>query len=351
MYWQDRRILITGANGFVGTNLVNRFRSMPVDEQPELILPYYPEYDLCNMTRTENMFADDISKEGFSISENKKIDIVIHLAADVGGIEYNKDNAASIFDNNLRMGLNIFKAARKYKVEKLINISSACVYSNDALTREIYPKEAFDENDIWYGAPEESNKSYGIAKRAILELSESYFKQYGFNSINLIPTNMYGEHETTDKSRSHVIPAAIRKMLVAKELGLSSVFALGNGMPIRDFIHVNDLVDAILYFGKRRNSYVPVNISINIGYSIKKLYSMIANIVGYNGEIKWSDDSMNGQSKRILNNDKAKRLGFETKINLITGLASTVKYWENKLKIIKIQNKNLLNWEPVSDKI
>lgn len=302
---QKERILITGGTGFLGKAITAKFQGQ----------------------NSQSIGSSDADLRNFEEAERitQGIDVVIHLAADCGGIEYNRKNPASLFYNNTMMSLNILEACRKNAIKKIVLIGSVCGY----------PKSLhvpFREESLWDGYPEETNAPYGLAKRDGLILAQSYRRQYGINAIYLILANLYGEHDYFDDEKSHVIPAMIKRFIEAKESGKNSVVFWGTGKPSREFIYVEDAVEAIFLAMKFYNESQPINIGTGVDITIKKLAEIIKKLIGYEGEIIWDTSKPDGQLRRCLNITKAKEyLNFEAKTSLNTGLSTTLSwYLENR---------------------
>lgn len=298
---QKERILITGGTGFLGKAITAKFQG----EKPQSIGSN--DADLRN------------SKEAERITQG--IDVVIHLAADCGGIEYNRKNPASLFYNNMIMLLNILEACRKNAVKKVVLIGSVCGYP-----KSIYIP--FREESLWNGYPEETNAPYGLVKRDTLMLAQSYRKQYGISAIYLIFANLYGEHDHFDGEKSHVIPAMIKRFVEAKEDRKKNIVLWGTGRPTREFLYVEDAAEAIISAIKLYDGSMPINIGTGLEITIRKLAGIIKELVGYEGEIIWDDSKPDGQLNRCLDITRAKEyLDFEAKIPLEEGLKKTVSWY------------------------
>jgi len=298
---RDERILITGGIGFLGRAVTARFKGKRV--------------------KAIGSEDADLRKYGEVAFWTGGADIVIHLAADCGGIDYNQRNPASIFQNNMMMLLNIMEACRINAVKKVVLIGSICGYP-----KSLYVP--FREECLWDGYPEETNGPYGLAKRDALMLAQSYRKQYGMNVIYLLFANLYGEHDHFDGERSHVIPAMIKRFVEAKEKGDGHVFLWGTGKPTREFLHVEDAAEAIFLATELYNKPMPINIGTGLEISIKKLAETIKEFVGYGGKIIWDDSKPDGQLRRCLEVTRAKEhLDFEAKIPLDEGLKRTISWY------------------------
>lgn len=301
----NEKILITGGTGFLGRAVVARLQ----EEKPRSIGS--EDADLRNPKE-----AEDVTQEA---------DTVIHLAADCGGIEYNRKNPASMFYNNAMMTLNIMEACRINAVKKVVLVGSICGYP-----KSIYVP--FKEESLWDGYPEETNAPYGLAKRDALILAQSYRMQYGINAIYLILANLYGEYDHFDDRRCHVIPAMIKRFIEAKESGKDSVALWGTGRPTREFLYVENAAEAIFLATKFYDKPMPINIGTGIEITIAGLAEKIKALIGYHGKINWDETMPDGQMRRCLDITRAKEyLNFEAKTSLNTGLSKTVSwYLENR---------------------
>lgn len=306
---KDKNILITGGTGFLGKAVVDTLQAKGYTN----LSPIGSSIDLTCCEETLDFFA------------KKKPEVVIHLAATVGGIGANKDNPGLFMYNNLVMGSNTIEASRINKVEKFIMVGTVCAYPK-------FTPVPFKEDDIWNGYPEQTNAPYGIAKKALMQLVQSYHEQYKFNGINLIPVNMYGPHDNFDPAISHVIPALILKFYKAMKFDMEAVEVWGTGEASREFLHVNDCANAISLGLEKDVSPEPINIGTGGEIQIKYLAHTIAEVMGYKGAIYFNSDYPDGQPRRQLDISRAKeRLGYEPQIDLLEGLESTVDWFmENK---------------------
>ena len=275
-------------------------------------MPTYPQYDLVREADILRMIDD------------AKPDVIIHLAAKVGGIGANREKPGEFFYDNLMMGVQLIHHAWQKDVSKFVAIGTICAYPK-------YTPIPFKEEDLWNGYPEETNAPYGLAKKMLLVQSQSYREQYGYNSIFLLPVNLYGPGDNFNPASSHVIPALIRKCLEAKEQNASEIVAWGDGSPTREFIYVDDAAEGITLATMRYNSSDPVNIGSNFEISIKELTELIARLTGFEGEIRWDTGKPNGQPRRKLDTSRAKeRFGFEAKTNFEAGLRRTIEWYANE---------------------
>ena len=285
---------------------------------PYIFVPRSRDYDLRDLGAIRRMLKD------------AKPDIVIHLAARVGGIGANRTHPAEFFYDNLIMGVQLFHESWRFGVEKFVAIGTVCAYPK-------HTPVPFKEEDLWNGYPEETNAPYGLAKKMLLVQSQAYRQQYGVNSIFLLPVNLYGPRDNFDLETSHVIPALIRKCIEAKERGDDHIVVWGTGKPTREFLYVEDAAEGILLATERYNESEPVNLGSGIEISIKDLVHLIARLTGFKGKIVWDTSKPDGQPRRCLDTSKAERLfGFKAKTPFEEGLRKTIE-WYKKIKI-KEQN-------------
>jgi GDP-L-fucose synthase len=252
---------------------------------------------------------------------DQRPDVVIHLAARVGGIGANRDQPGRFFYENAIMGIELMEQARRNGVQKFVQVGTVCAYP------KLTPVP-FSEEEIWNGYPEETNAAYGIAKKALLEQARAYREQYGFNAIYLLPANLYGPADNFDLETSHVIPALIRKCLEAREAGVADVEVWGTGTPTREFLYVGDAARAILLAAELYNSPGPVNLGTSVEVSIRELVETIARLVGFEGGIRWNSERPDGQPRRRLDVRRAAReFGFRAEVDLETGLRHTIDWF------------------------
>jgi GDP-L-fucose synthase len=310
-FWANKKILLTGGNGFLGSFITNNLKKKGVTDE-NLIIPRSKE---CDLRKWKNC-----------VKSVKNVDIVIHLAAKVGGIGFNMENPGSLFYDNLIMGVQLIEAAKQENVEKFVAIGTICSY----------PKHTpipFKEENLWNGYPEETNAPYGLAKKMLLVQTQAYKKEYNFNSINLLPVNLYGPGDNFNPINSHVIPALIKKTYEAKKSGSEYINVWGTGTSTREFLYVDDAANAIIMATELYNKSDPVNIGSGFEISIKDLVNYIIDIFEYDGEVKWDTSKPDGQPRRCLDVTKAnKEFGFKAKTDFEEGLKKTIIWYENELK-------------------
>lgn len=307
-YWDDTTVMVTGGSGFLGSHVIDELqrRSNGVD----IFIPRSDEYDLRNRSDIQRAFNDS------------NAEIVIHLAATVGGIGANAANPGRYFYDNAVMGIELIEQARQYGVEKFTIIGTICAYPK-------FTEIPFKEENLFDGYPEETNAPYGIAKRALLTQSKAYRDQYGFNSIYLLPVNLYGPSDDFDLETSHVIPAIIRKCIEARDAGKESITAWGTGEPTREFLYVTDAARGILDATERYEQSEPVNLGTGEEISIQHLVELIANHTEFHGDIEWDTSKPDGQPRRCLDVSRAKkRFDWEAKVPFKEGLKRTIEWYE-----------------------
>lgn len=301
-----QRVCVTGGAGFLGTHLIEKLKQYGARE---IFVPEYPEFDLVKEAEILRMIKE------------ARPDVIIHLAAKVGGIGANREKPGEFFYDNLLMGVQLIHHAWLQGVSKFVAIGTICAYPK-------FTPIPFKEEDLWEGYPEETNAPYGLAKKMLLVQSQAYRQQYGYNSIFLLPVNLYGPGDNFNPASSHVIPSLIRKCLEAKESGAKEIVAWGDGSPTREFIYVDDAAEGITLATMRYNSSDPVNIGSSFEISIKDLTELIARLTGFEGKIRWDTSKPNGQPRRKLDTQRAKeRFGFEAKTDFEDGLRRTIEWY------------------------
>ena len=305
-YWTGKRVTVTGGRGFLGKHVVSLLE--PVAREVSTFSS--AEYDLTRQADVARMYAD------------QRPDIVIHLAARVGGIGANRDNPGSFFYENAMMGIELMEQARRNAVGKFVQIGTVCAY----------PKFApipFSEDDLWNGYPEETNAPYGLAKKMLLVQAQAYREQYGFNAIYLLPVNLYGPGDNIDLHNSHVIPAMIRKCVEARDANSPSVEVWGTGTPTREFLYVEDAARAIVLATERYEKADPVNLGSAVEISIKELVDLIVELTGFKGTVAWDRSKPDGQPRRKLNVQRAMdEFGFRSRTPFREGLTETIRWYE-----------------------
>lgn len=307
-FWQNKKILILGGYGFVGTHLDSLLRES--DLQP--ITPNSTDCDLRNPGQINAL-----------LSAYPNIDLLFNLAANVGGIGYNQAHPYALFYDNIQIGVNLIQAAIQYKVKKFIQLGTVCAYPK-------FTPIPFDERSLWDGYPEETNAPYGLSKRVLLVQLQAARQEYGFNGIYILPTNLYGPGDHFEPARSHVIPALIKKFVEAKEQNLPEVEIWGSGRASRDFLHVKDAVRGILLLAEKYDCPDPINLGSGNEVPIMVLAQIIQELTDYRGRIRWDISKPDGQPRRSLRIWKAKELGWQPQITLKDGLKNTIAWYIEK---------------------
>src|SRR5712692_2365365 len=310
-FWSTKRVLITGGAGFLGSFVVEKLRQRGCKD---IFVPRRKDYDLVEMEAVKRLHKDT------------QPNLVIHLAAVVGGIGYNQQNPGKLFYDNLMMGAQLIEQARLRKVKKFVATGTVCAYP------KITPVP-FREEDLWKGYPEETNAPYGLAKKMLLVQAQAYRQQYGFHAITLLPANLYGPGENFDLETSHVIPALIRKCVEARRAGTPFIEVWGSGSASREFLYVEDCAEGIVRAAANYNESDPVNLGNGREVIIKDLVEIIARLTGYQGEIKWQSDKPDGQPRRQLDTTRAfEKFGFRAQTSLEDGLRKTIDWYETSFK-------------------
>lgn len=306
-YWQGKKICVTGGAGFLGSFVIEKLHAHGATD---IYIPNYPEYDLVK--------AEEVTR----LLDTAQPDVIIHLAAKVGGIGANQAAPAELFYDNIMMGVQLMHEAYKRGIEKFVQIGTVCAYPK-------FTPIPFKEDDLWNGYPEETNAPYGLAKKALLVQAQSYRQQYGFNAIYLLPVNLYGPRDNFNPLSSHVIPALIKKFIEARESGDPQVVVWGDGSPTREFIYVEDAAEAIVLATEQYNGPEPVNIGSGKEISIKDLAELIGQLTNYQGEIVFDTSKPNGQPRRALDTSRARELfGFSANTDFMEGLKNTIAWYE-----------------------
>ncbi len=313
-FWEDKKVLVTGGAGFLGSFVVEKLIERGVSRE-NIRIPRSRELDL---RKWENC-----------VKAVENMDVVIHLAARVGGIGFNRKYPATLFYDNAIMGIQLMEAARLAGVEKYVAIGTVCAYPK-------FTPVPFKEEDLWNGYPEETNAPYGIAKKIQLVQAQAYRQQYGFNAIFLLPVNLYGPRDNFHLEHSHVIPALIRKMVDARIEGRDEIVVWGTGKPSREFLYVEDAAEGILLATEKYNKPDPVNLGSGMEITIRDLVNLIAELTGYDGKITWDTSKPDGQPRRCLDVSRAEReFGFKAKTDFREGLKRTIKWYEENRERVK----------------
>ncbi len=310
-FFSDKKILLTGGSVFVGQHVYKKLLEKGAKKE-NIFIPRSREYDLrikevCNKV-------------------TRNIDIVIHLAGNVGGIGYNREYPGSLFYDNITMGVNLIEASRINKVKKFVCISTICAYPK-------HTPVPFKEEYLWNGYPEETNAPYGIAKKVLLVMLQAYKQQYNFNGIYLLPVNMYGPEDNFDSAKSHVIPALIRKIYEAKLNNQDHIVVWGTGNASREFLYVEDAAEGIVLATEKYNKTDPVNLGAGFEIKIKDLVKLLVKLMNFKGKIVWDKTKPDGQPRRMLDTSKAyKEFGFKAKTKFEEGLSKTIDYFVKNYK-------------------
>jgi len=311
---KNKKIIVTGGAGFLGKFVVDKLKKR---ECKDIFIPLIEKYDLRNLSAIKRMYKD------------ANADIVIHLAAVVGGIGANRENPGSFFYDNLIMGIQLIEQARLNNIEKFVALGTICAYPK-------YTPVPFKEENLWNGYPEETNAPYGLAKKMLLVQSQAYRQQYGFNSIFLLPVNLYGPGDNFDPKSSHVIPALIKKFYEAKINNDKEAIVWGTGKATREFLYVEDCAEALVLASEKYDKSDPVNIGAGFEISIKNLAVKISEIIGFEGKIIWDTTKPDGQPRRCLDTSKAyTEFGFKAKMSFDEGLKKAIDWY-----ILNISRKN-----------
>ncbi len=305
-FWTTRKVCLTGGSGFLGSFVTEKLRQRGVKE---IFIPRIEQYNLVNPQDVERML------------DNSRPDVIIHLAAHVGGIGANRLHPAEFFYDNLMMGTQLMHQAWRRGIEKYTAIGTVCAYPK-------FTPVPFKEDSLWDGYPEETNAPYGLAKKMQLVQAQAYRQQYGFNAIFLLPVNLYGPRDNFDLESSHVIPALIRKFIEAQETGVAEVEVWGDGSPTREFLYVEDAAEGILLATEHYNGAEPVNLGSGTEISIRNLAELIQQLTGYQGKLVWNTSKPNGQPRRGLDTTRAEKyFGFKAAVTFEDGLRRTIDWY------------------------
>lgn len=305
-FWADRRVLLTGGGGFLGSHLRERLEQQ---KPAELLAPRAAELDLRDGSAIERFL------------EEHRPNLIIHAAAVVGGIGANRLHPGRFFYENAIMGIQLIEQARRFSVDKFVCLGTVCAYPK-------FTPVPFQESELWNGYPEETNAPYGLAKKMLLVQLQAYRQEYGFNGVFLLPANLYGPRDNFDLNSSHVIPAMIRKFVEASESGAESVTLWGDGTPTREFLYVSDATDAIVSAAANYDGSEPVNIGTGESIAMAALADQIAKLTDFRGRVIWDSSKPGGQPRRQLDTSQAReRFGFEARVSLTEGLRRTVEWY------------------------
>lgn len=305
-FWNDKRVVVTGGAGFLGSFVCEKLKERGA---AEVFAPRSADYDLVEIEGVNKLLDDT------------KPNLIIHLAARVGGIGANREHPGDFFYANLMMGVQLIHEAWKRGVDKFLALGTICAYPK-------FTPVPFKEDDLWNGYPEETNAPYGLAKKMLLVQSQAYRQQYGFDSIYLLPVNLYGPRDNFDPNSSHVIPALIKKCIEAKESGADHIEAWGDGSPTREFLYVEDAAEGIVLAAEKYDKPDPVNLGSAFEISIKDLTETIARLTGFEGEIRWDSSKPNGQPRRKLDVALAEQeFGFKSTTSFEDGLKQTIEWY------------------------
>ena len=305
-FWKDKSVLVTGGSGFLGSFVVEKLGEKGCQD---IFVPHSEEYDLRQLDVIQRLLKDT------------KPDMIIHLAARVGGIGANRAHPAEFFYDNLMMGVQLMHESWRAGINKFVAIGTVCAYPK-------FTPVPFKEDDLWNGYPEETNAPYGLAKKMLLIQAQTYRQQYGFNAIYLLPVNLYGQRDNFDLESSHVIPALIRKCIEAAKRNDDHIVVWGTGKPTREFLYVEDAAEGILLAAERYNGSEPVNLGSGMEISIHDLVHLIARLTGFKGKIVLDSSKPDGQPRRCLNTERAERVfGFRAKTSFEDGLRRTIKWY------------------------
>lgn len=305
--WSSTKVIVTGGAGFLGSHLVTHLRELGVRE---IVIPRSKQYDLREKEAVIRLFED-----------HSDTDVVIHLAATVGGIGANRKYPGLFFYDNMMMGTLLMEYARRYGIAKFVGLGTICEYPK-------FTPVPFREENLWDGYPEETNAPYGIAKKAMMVMGQAYRQEYGYNVIHILPTNLYGPGDNFDLESSHVIPAMIRKMVEAQERADQHITLFGDGTPTREFLYVKDAARGIALATAHYDQPDPVNLGSGVEISIRDLAELIRDLVGYRGEIVWDTSRPNGQPRRNVDVSRAKQsFGFEATTSFREGLGEVIAWY------------------------
>jgi len=305
-YWANKTVLVTGGAGFLGSFVCERLRARGASR---IVVPRRAEYDLTDAAAVRTLYAA------------AKPAVVLHLAAEVGGIGANQANPGRYFFANMAMGLHLIEEGRRAGVEKFVQVGTVCAYPK-------FAPVPFKESDIWNGYPEETNAPYGVAKKSLLVMLQAYRQQYGFNGVYLLPVNLYGPRDNFDLNTSHVIPALIRKCVEAKRSGAEKIVCWGTGSASREFLYVEDCAEGLVSAAEKYDGAEPVNLGTGREITIRDLVTLIAKLTGFSGRIEWDSSRPDGQPRRCLDVSRARELfGWQAQVSFEEGLRRTIEWY------------------------
>lgn len=311
LHWPNLRVVVTGGAGFLGRVVVRKLRDRGCLPQ-NIIVPRRADFDLTHESEVKRLYAET------------NPDIVLHLAAEVGGIGANMDNPGRFFFANMAMALHLIEHARINGIRKFVQVGTICAYPK-------FTPVPFKEDDLWAGYPEETNAPYGIAKKAAMVMLDGYKRQYGLNSAYLLPVNLYGPHDNFDLHTSHVIPALIRKCIAAIDEGKDHIMCWGTGSASREFLYVDDAAEGILRAAEEMEEPTPINLGTGMEITIKDLVHLIAKLTGFKGDIRWDASKPDGQPRRCLDTQRAMRLlNWKAAVGFDEGLQRTIEWWRGE---------------------
>jgi len=319
-FWNGKRVIVTGGAGFLGNFVTAKLRQR---QAADIFVPRIEDYNLVEPDQVRGMYADAMKG-----ADPSRV-LVIHLAANVGGIGANLEHPAEFFYDNLMMGVELMHQAYKRGVSKFVAIGTVCAYPK-------FTAVPFREDDLWSGYPEETNAPYGMAKKMMLVQAGAYRQQYGFNAIFLLPVNLYGPGDNFNLKTSHVIPALIRKAMEARDSGASELTLWGDGSPTREFLYVEDAADGIITAAEKYDGPDPVNLGSGHEISIRELAEMVSRLTGFRGKIVWQTDRPNGQPRRALDISRAKAyFGWQASVPFEEGMRRTIAWFQEHRSAIK----------------
>ncbi|MFZ5818705.1 MAG: GDP-L-fucose synthase family protein [Chloroflexota bacterium] len=330
-FWEGKRVIVTGGAGFLGSFVIARLKERGATD---IFIPHIEDYDLTDRDDIRRLF-DDTLGDGF---DPKKM-LIIHLAANVGGIGANREHPAEFFYDNLMMGVQLMHQAWQRGAGKFVAIGTVCAYPK-------FTPVPFKEDDLWIGYPEETNAPYGLAKKMMLVQAQAYREQYGFDAIYLLPVNLYGPRDNFNLQTSHVIPALIRKTIEAQARGDQELVVWGDGSPTREFLYVEDAADGIVTAAEKYNGAQPVNLGSGYEISIKDLAEMIGRLTGFEGKLVWDTSKPNGQPRRGLDVTRAKEyFGWSAQVPFEEGMRRTIAWFKENKERIESREQRIGNRE------